>query len=177
MSPTMSHLTFPVFARGLTALSANLDKAEAFARAKKIDDSVMLGSRLSPDMFAFARQVQIAADFAKNTMARLTGAELTKFEDNEATFAELRARIAKTLALVQSFDTAAVDASANRDVTFPAGPGMKATLPGLDYLAHFALPNFYFHSAAAYAILRHLGVEVGKRDFIGAVPGFAPVPA
>ena len=177
MPLSISQQSVPVFVRGLNALSAVLDKAEAFARAKKIDDSVLLGARLAADMHPLSRQVQIATDLAKISVSRLTGAEWPKYEDNEKTIPELKARVAKTLAYVHAISAAALDASADKDVTFPMGPGMKATLAGADYLSHFALPNFYFLCTTAYAILRHTGVELGKRDFIGAIPGLVPVAA
>lgn len=177
MSPSISQQTVPVFARGLTALAAVLDKAEAFARAKKIDDSVLLGARLAADMHPLSRQVQTATDLAKIAVSRLAGAEWPKYDDTEKTFSELKARIEKTLAYVHTVSAATLDAAADKDVTFPMGPGMKATLTGADYVNHFSLPNFYFHITTAYAILRHTGVELGKRDFIGAVPGLVPVAA
>ena len=177
MSLSLSQLTVPAFVQTLTALSGVLDKAHAFATAKKIDEATLLGTRLIPDMLPLGRQIQLSCDFAKNTMARLSASEPPKYEDNEKTIAELKARIEKTLAYVHSIDAAKVDAAGAAPITFPAGPGMKATLTGAVYLQHFALPNFYFHSTTAYAILRKSGVELGKRDFIGAVPGFAPVPA
>jgi hypothetical protein len=120
-------------------------------------------------MFAFTRQVQIACDQAKNGGARLAGAEPPKFEDNETTFAELKARIAKTVAYVKTLDAKKIDESADREITFPLGPN-KGQMKGADYLYHFVMPNFYFHAATAYGILRHCGVEIGKRDFIGTIP-------
>ena len=174
MSLTLSQASVPVFTQTLTAMSACLDKAEAFCAAKKIDVLVLTGMRLAPDMLAFARQVQLSCDFAKNTSARLAGIDPPKFEDTEKTFVELKARIARTLAYIQSVGAKDIDAGAARDVTFPVGPEMKVTMKGQDYLLHFALPNFYFHSSIAYSILRHCGVELGKRDFMGAIPGFAP---
>ena len=131
---------------------------------------MLLGSRLSPDMFPLLRQVQIAADQAKNGGARLAGVEAPRFEDNETTFDQLKARIAKTLAYVKTLDAKAIDGSADREITFPLGPTNKGHMKGDDYLDHFVLPNFYFHLAAAYAILRHCGVDIGKRDFLGGIP-------
>jgi hypothetical protein len=165
----LSAASIPVFETGLNALSALLDKAEAYAEAKKIDPAVLLNTRLFPDMFAFTRQVQIACDQAKNGGARLSGAEPPKFEDNEKTLAELKARVAKTLAYVKTLDATKIDESADREITFPLGQN-KGHMKGADYLNHFVLPNFYFHAATAYDILRHCGVEIGKRDFIGAIP-------
>jgi uncharacterized protein len=169
MPLTMTKASVPVFEIMLNALSANLDKAEAFATAKKFDSAVLLGMRLAPDMFAFTRQVQVACDQAKNGAARLAGIEPPKFEDNETTIAQLKERIAKTVAFLKTLDGKAIDASADREITFPLGPN-KGQMKGDDYLMHFVLPNFYFHATAAYAILRHAGVDIGKRNFMGAVP-------
>jgi hypothetical protein len=121
-------------------------------------------------MFALARQVQVACDQAKNGASRLAGVEPPKFEDTEKTIDELKGRIAKTVTYVKSLDKAKIDAAGDREITFPLGPTNKGNMKGDDYLTHFVLPNFYFHLAAAYAILRHCGVEVGKRDFLGAIP-------
>jgi uncharacterized protein len=166
---TMSQASLPVFEIGLNALSAVLDKAAAHAAAKKIDPSVMVGWRLVPDMFALGRQVQVSCDQAKNGGARLAGAEPPKFEDNETTIDQLKERIAKTVAYIKTLDTKAIDASADRDITFPLGP-KQGQMKGGDYLNHFVLPNFYFHLTAAYACVRVCGVDVGKRDFLGAIP-------
>ncbi len=166
---SMSQASLPVFEIGLNALSAVLDKAAAFTAAKKVDPAVLLGWRLAPDMFALARQVQVACDHAKNGAARLAGAEPPKFEDNEASLDQLKERVAKTVAYLKTLDAKAIDASADREITFPLGPA-KGHMKGADYLNHFVLPNFYFHLTAAYAIVRHCGVELGKRDFMGAIP-------
>jgi hypothetical protein len=166
----MSQASLPALEIGLTALSALLDKAEAFAAAKKIDSSVLLNTRLAPDMFSLLQQVQAATDMAKNGAARLAGVQPPRYEDTEKTMDELKARIAKTLALVKSADRKEIDASADRQLTFPLGPVNKGEMNGADYLNHFLLPNFYFHVTAAYAILRHCGLEIGKRDFLGAIP-------
>jgi len=144
-----------------------LDKAEAFAAAKKIDGSVLLNSRLAPDMFPLTRQVQIASDMTKGAAARLSGTEIPKYDDNETTIAELKARIAKTLAFVNSIDAAKYAGSDERDVTLQARTGDRH-FKGLNYLRDYVLPNVYFHVTSAYAILRHNGVELGKNDFIGA---------
>jgi uncharacterized protein len=167
---TMSKASIPAFAIGLNALSAVLDKAAAHAAAKKIDPSVLLQSRLYPDMLTLARQVQIVCDQAKNGSARLAGTEAPRFEDNETTIEQLKDRIAKTLALVKAVDAGQVDGGADRDLTFPLGPTSKGHMKGEDYLNHFVLPNFYFHLTVAYAILRHNGVDLGKRDFLGTIP-------
>jgi hypothetical protein len=165
----MSQASLPVFEIGLNALSGVLDKAAAYAAAKKVDPAVLLGWRLAPDMFALARQVQVACDQAKNGAARLAGAEPPKFEDNEKTIDELKARIAKTVAFLKTLDRKALDAAADKDIVFPLGPG-KAQMKGSDYLNHFVLPNFYFHLTSAYACVRSCGGDVGKRDFLGAIP-------
>jgi uncharacterized protein len=170
MSSSLSQASLPVFEIGLTALSGVLDKAEAHATAKKVDPSVLLGSRLSPDMFALTRQVQVTCDQAKNGSARLAGVEPPVYEDNETTMAQLKERIARTVAYVKTLDGKKIDAAADREITFPLGPTNKGHMKGTDYLNHFVLPNFYFHLTAAYAILRHCGVEIGKRDFLGAIP-------
>jgi len=167
---TMSQASLPVFEIELNALSGLLDKAAAFATAKKLDPAVLPQYRLAPDMFTLARQVQVACDQAKNGGSRLAGVEPPKFEDNEKTIDELKGRIAKTLAHVKTLDAGKIDASAEREITFPLGPTNKGAMKGGDYLNHFVLPNFYFHVTAAYAVLRHCGVEIGKRDFLGAIP-------
>ena len=172
MSLSMSSASVPVFNQTLGAMSVWLDKAEAFCATKKVDSAVLAAMRLAPDMLPLTRQVLIACDFAKNTTARLAGVEPPKFEDNEKTIAELKARIARTLAYVATVAIASVDAGATRDIVFPAGPDIKATMKGAEYLMHYALPNFFFHSSNTYAILRHNGVELGKRDFLGAIVGF-----
>ena len=170
MPYSMSQAAVPVFEIGLTALSAVLDKAAAFAAAKKIDPKVLPQLRLAPDMFPLTRQVQIACDQAKNGLSRLAGVEGPRYDDNEATIDDLKARIAKTLAYVKTLDKKAIDAAIDREITFPLGPEKKAHMKGDDYLTHFMLPNFYFHAATAYDILRHNGVDVGKQDFLGAIP-------
>ena len=170
MSFSMSKACIPPLQIGLTALSGVLDKAASFALAKKIDPSVLLNMRLAPDMFTLTRQVQVATDLAKNGASRLAGIEPPKFEDNETTIDQLKARLAKTVAYLKSLDTARIDASGDREITFPLGPTNKGQMKGDDYLNHFVLPNVYFHLAAAYAILRHAGVEIGKQDFLGAIP-------
>jgi hypothetical protein len=170
MPYSMSQASLPIFEIGLNALAAVLDKAEAFAAAKKIDSSVLLQSRLSPDMLALVRQVQIATDQAKNGPSRLAGVEAPRYEDQETTIEQLKARIAKTVAYVKTLDRKQIDAAADREITFPLGPTNKGHMKGDDYLNHFMLPNFYFHLTAAYAILRHCGVDIGKQDFLGAIP-------
>jgi hypothetical protein len=167
---SMSNASIPVFEIGLSALSALLDKAEAYAEARRIDPTVLLNSRLFPDMFAFTRQVQSACDQAKNGGARLAGIDPPRYEDNEKTIAELKARIVKTVSFVKTLDAKKIDESADREITFPLGPTNMGHMRGTDYLNHFAVPNFYFHVTTAYDILRHCGVEIGKRDFLGTIP-------
>jgi hypothetical protein len=150
----------------LKNLSGILDKAEAFAAEREIEPEVLLNWRLASDMFPLTRQVQIAADFAKGTTARLAGAEVPKYPDEEKTFAELKARIAKTIKFVEGFKPKDIDGSETRDITLTVG-GQDMHFKGEPYLVHFALPNFYFHATTAYDILRRCGVEIGKRDFIG----------
>jgi hypothetical protein len=170
MPLTMSQASLPALEITLNALSAVLDKAEAHAAAKKIEPSVLLNSRLAPDMFPLVRQVQIATDLAKNGAARLAGVEPPRYEDNETTIGELKARLAKTIAYLKTVDRKAIDTSADRQLNFPLGPVHKGEMKGDDYLNHFLLPNFYFHATAAYAILRHCGVPLDKPDFLGAIP-------
>lgn len=166
---SMSQASLPVFEIGLNALAAVLDKAVAHLASKKIDPSVLVGWRLAPDMFAFGRQIQVACDQAKNGSARLAGVEAPKFDDSETTFDQLKERITKTVAFLKTLDAKAIDASSEREITFPLGSN-KGQMKGADYLDHFMLPNFYFHLTAAYAVVRNFGVEVGKRDFLGSIP-------
>lgn len=166
---SMSRASIPVFEIGLNALAALLDKAEAYAEARRVEPAVLLNTRLFPDMFSFARQVQSACDQAKNGGARLAGVDPPKYEDNESTFAELKARIAKTVIFLSSLDAARIDRSAEREIAFPLGP-KTGHMNAADYLNHFALPNFHFHLTTAYDILRHCGIEIGKRDFLGGIP-------
>jgi hypothetical protein len=166
---SMSQASVTVCETGLNALIGVLDKGAAHAAAKKVDPSVLLAWRLAPDMFALTRQVQIATDQAKNGLSRLAGVEPPKYEDNETTIDGLKERLAKTVAYIKTLDAKAIDASAERDITFPLGP-KKAQMNGANYLNHFVLPNFYFHMAAAYGIVRAFGADIGKRDFLGNIP-------
>jgi uncharacterized protein len=167
MAISMYRASVPVFVQYLSALSAILKKAEAHCGTKKIEPSVLVGSRLAPDMFALARQVQIATDHAKGAAARLSGSEVPSFPDTEKTFDELQARIAKTLDYIQSFKPEQIDGSDDKDIVLKIA-GQDYPFKGVDYLMHFAMPNFFFHVTTAYGILRHCGVEIGKRDFMGA---------
>jgi hypothetical protein len=161
----MYDASVPVFRQMLGSLSAILAKAETHAQEKKIEQA-LLQARLFPDMFPLVRQVQVAADFAKGACARLAGVEVPRYDDTEATLAELQQRIAKTLAFIDSLPQDAIEGSAARDITTSAGPNSRQ-FKGQPYLLHYALPNFYFHTTTAYAILRHNGVEIGKKDFVG----------
>jgi uncharacterized protein len=164
----MYALSAPVFVRMLRNLEAVLDKGAAYAAARKIDPAVLVNARLFPDMFPLSAQVRIAGDFAKGAVARLTGNEPPKYEDNEASFDDLKARIAKTVAYVESFRPEQFADAATRTVTMKMR-GEDKSFDGRTYLANIVLPNFYFHLTTAYDILRHNGVELGKRDFIGPV--------
>lgn len=168
MSISMYSQSVPVFVRMLTNLSGILDKAAQHCAERKIDPAVLLSSRLFPDMFAFTRQVQIGCDFAKGGAARLAGVEVPKYDDNEATFDDLKARVAKTLAFVQALPAAQFEGSDTRQVTMPIR-GEPMTFVGLPYLNNMVLPNFYFHLTTAYNILRHNGVPLGKGDFTGPI--------
>jgi hypothetical protein len=164
---TMSQASIPTFTRILNSLSAILDKGAAHAKSSGGDAAALLQARLAPDMFPLVRQVQIATDHAKGAAARLSGREPPKYEDNEASFEELKARIAKALDFVKGVPTAEIDGSEEKPITLTVG-GNPMTFTGRVYLLHFALPNFYFHVTTAYDILRHNGVPLGKRDFIGS---------
>ena len=170
MTLHLSQASVAIFTQTLTAMSNWLDKAEAHCATKKADGAVLASTRLAVDMLPLSRQVLIACDFAKNTTARLAGVEPPKYEDNEKTLADLRARIAKTLAYLPTVSVNDVDAGGAREITFPMGPERKGVMKGADYLAHYALPNFYFHSSMTYAILRQCGVALGKSDFLSPVP-------
>lgn len=166
MSLTMYSASVPVFVRSLSSLGQWLLKAEAHAEAKKFDVDVLLSTRLAPDMLPFTRQIQIACDSAKFCVARLAGIEAPVFEDKETTMAELKDRIARTLAFVQSVAPDRIEGSDDKDITVPRRDG-PVVMKGEAYLDHFALPNLYFHVTTAYALLRHNGVELGKADFLG----------
>ena len=167
MSISMHSASVPIINRMLSNLLAWLDKAEAHAHARKFDPSVYLGARLAPDMLAFTKQIQIACDAAKFGVARLAGMEAPKFEDDEASLADLRERIRKTLDFVLSVPAARIDGTEDKDIVVPRRQG-SMTLSGETYLKHFMLPNFFFHVTTTYALLRHNGVELGKADFLGA---------
>jgi len=165
---SMYHASVPVFQRMLTALSAILDKAAAHAEAQGIDPAELIQARLAPDMIPLSGQVQIASDSAKGAAARLSGREIPKYPDDEASFEELKARIAKTLDFISSIETGEIDGGEDREVTLTLRSGSRQ-FTGQRYLLHFALPNFYFHVTTAYDILRSRGVPLGKPDFIGGL--------
>ena len=166
MSLSMYQASAPRFVKSLTQLSAILDKAQAHCEAKKIDPSVLINARLAPDMHPLARQIQMASDSAKGLGARLAGVDVPSFADTETTFAELQQRIAKTVDFLKGLKPEQLEGAADREVTLNLG-GQKVPFKGSTYLTNFAFPNFYFHATTAYAILRHNGVEIGKRDFLG----------
>jgi hypothetical protein len=165
MPVSMYQISIPSFQKHLSALEAILDKAAAYAGARKIEPSVLLNSRLYPDMFNLTRQIQAACDFAKGASARLAGVPIPSVPDTESTIPELKERIAKTLAFMETIKPEQMEGSDARSITLKVGPN-DMTFNGSDYLLHFALPNFYFHCTTAYAILRHNGLEIGKRDFM-----------
>ena len=167
MSLSMYQASIPTFVRMLTNLAAILDKAAAHAEAKHIEPTVLVQARLAPDMYPLSRQVQIATDMAKGCAARLAGLEVPSYEDNEDSFALLQARIAKTLAFVQSVDAAQIDGSEALPIHLKTR-SRELNMLGQAYLLQFVLPNFYFHISTTYAILRHNGVDIGKADFVGS---------
>lgn len=169
MTLSMYHASVPVYVRMLSNLAEILKKAAAHAEARKIDPAVLVASRLYPDMFALARQVQIASDAAKGCVARLAGMEPPKFEDNEATFADLIARVEKTVAFLSTIKPEQIDGSEEKTIELKVA-GKPMTFKGMAFLLHHATPNMYFHIATAYGILRHNGVEIGKRDYLGKPP-------
>ncbi len=157
----------PAYLQILRSLSGLLTKAEAHCAAKKIQPEVLLGARLYPDMLPLTQQIQLVCDFAAKGCARLTHSEVPSIPDTEKTFADLQQRLARTINYVQTFKPEQFDGADGRDVSFPAGPDKTMTMKGQQFLGHFSFPNFYFHAATAHGILRHNGVEIGKRDFLG----------
>jgi uncharacterized protein len=166
MSFGMYQASIPAFMGMLKNLSAILDKAERYAAARNIAPEVLLNWRLAPDMFPLTRQIQVVSDLAKGGAARLGGREVPSYADDEKSFADLKARIAKTAKFLEGFTAKDIDGSETRDITLSIGD-RKLQFKGAPYLMHFVMPNFYFHATAAYAILRRCGVELGKRDFLG----------
>lgn len=166
MQISMYQASAPRFIHILNNLSAMLDKAQAHAEAKKIDSAALTAFRLFPDMFPLSKQVQVACDLSKGAMARLAGVENPKHEDTEQTFAELKARIAKTIAFINSVKREQIDGTEDKDIVVKLGK-QEYTFKGMQYLLNFTYPNVYFHATTAYNILRHNGVELGKKDFVG----------
>jgi uncharacterized protein len=166
MTISMSSASLPIFQSMLGNLSHFLDKAQAFVDAKKCDPTALTQFRLAPDMLPFTRQVTIACDAAKLGIARLSGVEAPKFEDNEVTLADLKARIAKTLEFLASVPATKLDGTEDKDITFPVGREATKAMKGEAYLKHWVMPNFFFHTTMAYAILRNNGVELGKTDYL-----------
>ena len=158
----------PLFRQMLGGLDAVLSKAQTHVTDKKIDPNALLQARLFPDMFPLTRQVQIACDFAKSVPARLAGVEVPAYDDSEQSFPELHARIAKTLAFIDGLDAAQFEGAAQREIVLRPGTPKERTLDGQAYLLAYGLPQFLFHTTTAYALLRHNGVEIGKKDFMGA---------
>ena len=168
MSLTLYQATVPSFIRHLTALSAIIDKAEAYAAEKKFPPEALLQARLFPDMYNFIGQVQTACDQAKGGTARAAGVEVPKYADDEKTFADLKARIAKTVAFIQSIKPEQFAGRDDAEVTFPVGPSTRS-MKAADYLINVCIAHFYFHCTTAYALLRQNGLNIGKRDFFGPV--------
>jgi uncharacterized protein len=166
MKISVHALSIDIFTHALGNLSAILEKGAAHAAAKKFDSSVLVNSRLAPDMLPLSRQVQIACDLAKNSAARLAAVEPPRFEDSEKTIDELRARIARTVDYLRGISATALEGSEDRDIKVPAGE-RTLEFKGLAFLQRWAIPNVFFHVTTAYNILRHNGVDVGKRDFLG----------
>lgn len=168
MSLSMYQASVPAIVHALGNLVEILKKGEAFAAAKKIDPSVLVNARLAPDMFPLSRQIQIATDVTKGGVARLAGAEIPSYADTESSFAELYERINKTVAFIKGFKPEQIDGSEDKTITLKVG-GQDMQFKGQQYLVHFVLPNLYFHVTTAYAILRHNGVDVGKKDYLGSL--------
>ncbi|QWD91437.1 DUF1993 family protein [Polynucleobacter sp. MWH-Braz-FAM2G] len=166
MALTMYQASIPQLTRMLNNLANILQKAEAFAKAKNIDEGILVNARLAPDMFPLTKQVQIACDQVKNGMARLAGIELPKFDDNETTFAQLQERITKTIAFANSITPAQLDGAEAKEIKFSIKE-WNFEFVGEQYLLTWIIPNFYFHVTTAYDILRHNGLEIGKSDFLG----------
>jgi hypothetical protein len=162
----MYNASIPVMIKMLGNLEAILDKAIAHAAARKIDDAAFVEARLFPDMFTFARQIRVATDMAKGAGARLAGIDIPKFEDNEKTLVELKARLRKAIDFLKTLTPAQIDGTEERAISITAG-GNTFNFKGLDYLLYWVLPNFYFHVTTSYDLLRHGGVEIGKMDFLG----------
>lgn len=167
MSQAMYQASVPVFKQMLGSLAAVLAKAEAHAQARGYEPAVLLQGRLFPDMFALLKQVQVACDFAKGVCARLAGVEVPSVEDKEQSFADLQARIAQTQAFIEGLDEAKFADAAGREIIVRPGTPKERRFQGQDYLLHYGLPQFFFHVTTSYSILRHQGVELGKKDYMG----------
>jgi hypothetical protein len=167
MTHSLYTAAIPVFQQMLGGLQTVLSKAEAHATEKKIDPNALLQARLFPDMFPLLRQVQVATDFAKSVSARLAGVEVPKLADTEQSFADLQARIRTVRAFLDGLDDNQFADAATREIVTQAGTPKEKRFTGSAYLLHYGLPHFFFHTTTAYAILRHNGVEVGKKDYIG----------
>jgi len=167
MTLSMHAASVPVFRQMLGSLDNLLAKAESHAAERKIDPAALLQARLFPDMFPLLKQVQIACDFAKGVSGRLAGVELPVFDDSEQTFAELRALVAKTIAFISGLDAARFDGSEDREIVLRPGTPKERRFVGQAYLLNYGLPQFFFHVTTAYALLRHNGVELGKKDYMG----------
>jgi uncharacterized protein len=168
MTISMYAASVPVFQQMLGALGNILAKAEAHAAQKKIEPNALLHARLAPDMFTFTRQVQIACDFARGVSARLAGAEVPVYEDKEQSFEELRALVATTIGFIGGLDASSFDGSEQREIVTRPGTPRERIFSGQAYLLTYGLPQFFFHVTTAYALLRHNGIEIGKRDYMGA---------
>ena len=167
MKISMHAMSVDVFTHALGNLSAFLEKGQAHATQRKFEPAVLLGSRLAPDMHPLTRQVQLASDISKNSVARLAAQEPPRFPDTEASFEELHARIARTLDYLKGVPASALEGAETRDIKLPARGDRTLEFKGLEFLQHWAIPNVFFHVTTAYAILRDNGVELGKRDFLG----------
>ena len=171
MTISMASASLPIFKTTLANLRHVLDKGQAHAQARKIDPLVLTAARLAPDMLPLARQILIACDGPKNGVARLSGVDAPKFEDNEASFDELKARIDKTLDYLSTVPAERLDGTEDKEIVFPVGKDKTRSMKGEAYLKHWVLPNFFFHVTTAYAILRHNGVELGKQDYLAGAGG------
>ena len=168
MNISLYSASIPVFTQMLKSMSSILTKAETYATEKKIEPNTLLQARLYPDMFPLIRQVQIATEFARGVSARLAGVDVPAADNNEQTFAELQAHIAKSLAFLEGFTAAQIDGKEDSEIVLRPGTPKERKFTGHDYLVHYGLPQFFFHVTTAYAILRHGGLEIGKKDFMGA---------
>jgi hypothetical protein len=166
MKISMHAMSYDIFKRALSQLQHVMEKAVANAKARNFETAVLVGARLAPDMLPLARQVQLTSDFAKNSMARLAGIDPPKFEDNETTMDELFARVQRTLEFIDSVPAASLEGSETRDIKIVLRD-RTVEFKGLAFLQHWAIPNFFFHHVTAYNLLRHNGVDIGKRDFLG----------